>query len=80
MSRSGPVAVKGALKQLEKCKKKECKEKKLQMLRRAYNKSCTGRNKGDAMCKKADRTLPTIPKKATKKGYKFHPVYGNLRY
>ena len=67
----GPKDVQGALTKLKKCKGACTKEK--QALVRAKAKSCGKRNKNTSACKGAADAL--------KKGkYKFHPVYGYLRY
>ena len=70
--RDGPADVKGALAKLKKCKGACTREK--QSLQRAKAKSCGNKkNKDTTACKNAANAL--------KKGkYKFHPVYGYLRY
>ena len=68
--RDGPADVKGALKKLKKCQAKKGKDctKQKQILTRVKAKSCTGKNAQTGACTDAA------------KAYKFHPVYGNLRY
>ena len=73
--REGPSNVKGAIDKLRTCQKKRGKDctKERQQLTRVKANSCTGKNKTSANCKNAADAL--------KKGkYKFHPVYGYLRY
>ena len=72
-STDGPEEVRTRLTQLSKCKKNCDKDKK--NLRTAWSRKCY-RNK------KTEKTdACTAADKALKKGkYKFHPVYGYLRY
>lgn len=74
-SKEGPIAVQKMLKKLEDCKENaNCKEKVKKELRKIYAKKCYNNRKtqNTSACKMAGDK--------TKKGYKFHPVYGNLRY
>lgn len=75
--KTGPNDVRKMLKKLKDCKENaNCKEKVKKELRKIYAKKCYNNKKtqNTSACKMAkDKT-------ATKKGYKFHPVYGNLRY
>ena len=80
-SKEGPIAVQKMLTTLRNCKKKaRCKEEKVKkQLRKLYANKCYKNNKtkNTPACKEAKEKTET---KKGKTGYKFHPVYGNLRY
>lgn len=83
-SKEGPIAVQKMLTTLRNCKEKaRCKEKVKKQLRKLYANKCYKNNKtkNTSACKEAkEKTEKKTETKKGNNGYKFHPVYGNLRY